>query len=168
MTRRTWGALRLGLLRSSVGFGAILNCESFIGGVCQRFDLARNIGRSVSFLTGSAFAVSFSLSLCQHLESQWMKADTHTTSTATSATSRTSTTATTPTTAGIAPARLAVGSRFGSCGRLIRLARQLHGDLAVKNGLAIELAQRALSLRGSRDIDKGVADWASGARVEWD
>jgi hypothetical protein len=45
---------------------------------------------------------------------------------------------------------------------------ELDGDLAVKDGLAVELGDRTLSLGGSGESDEGVADRAGGARVGGD
>lgn len=47
----------------------------------------------------------------------------------------------------------------------LRLAGKLNRDLAVKDGLAVEIVDGALGLGWGRDIDEGVANWASGARV---
>lgn len=47
----------------------------------------------------------------------------------------------------------------------LRLASKLDGDLAVEDGLAIELSNGALGLRRSGEVDEGVADGAGGAGV---
>ena len=82
---------------------------------------------------------------------------------ATTARTATTTAATTATTGGATTT-----SRFGSLVALLGglgLASELDGNLAVKDGLAIQLTDGALSLRGSRDVNKGVADGTSGAGV---
>ena len=45
------------------------------------------------------------------------------------------------------------------------LASELDGDLAVEDGLAVELGNGALGLRGRGEIDEGVAAGAGGAGV---
>lgn len=85
---------------------------------------------------------------------------------ATTASTTTTTAATTATTGGATTA-----SRFGSLVTLLGrlgLASELDGNLAVKDGLAIQLTDGALSLRGGRDINKGVTDRTSGAGVGGD
>lgn len=47
-------------------------------------------------------------------------------------------------------------------------AGKLDGDLAVKDGLAVELGDGTLSLGGGGERDKGVADGTRGARVGGD
>jgi hypothetical protein len=54
---------------------------------------------------------------------------------------------------------------IGSC---LRLASELDGDLAVEDVLAVQLADGTLGLRWRGEVDKGIADWASGARVDRD
>jgi len=54
-----------------------------------------------------------------------------------------------------------LGSRLG-------LASQLDGDLAVKDVLAVEVGDGALSLRRGRNVNEGVSDGTSGARVGGD
>jgi hypothetical protein len=48
------------------------------------------------------------------------------------------------------------------------LAGKLNGDLAIQDGLAVQLVDRAVCLRRRGDVHEGVADWTSGARVGWD
>lgn len=82
---------------------------------------------------------------------------------ATTASTATTTAATTATTGGATAA-----SRFGGLGTLLGrlgLASELDGNLAVKDGLAIQLTDGTLSLRGGRDVNKGVTDGTSGAGV---
>lgn len=84
--------------------------------------------------------------------------------TATTATA-TSATTTRGTTAGSLSARsFAVGTLSLLASRL-RLAGKLDRDLALKDFLAGELSNSTLSLRRSREVDKGVANRAVGARV---
>lgn len=47
----------------------------------------------------------------------------------------------------------------------LRSAGELDGDLAVKDGLAVELSNGALGLRWGGEGDEGVADGTGGARV---
>jgi hypothetical protein len=46
--------------------------------------------------------------------------------------------------------------------------RELDGDLAVKDGLAVELGDGAVGLGWRRQSDEGVADGTRGARVGGD
>ena len=50
----------------------------------------------------------------------------------------------------------------------LRLARKLDGNLAVKDGLSVELRNGALSLGRSREVNKGVTDGTRGAGVDRD
>lgn len=50
----------------------------------------------------------------------------------------------------------------------LRSASKLDGNLAVKDGLAVELSDRTLCLGGRRQRDEGVSDGARGARVGGD
>jgi hypothetical protein len=56
----------------------------------------------------------------------------------------------------------------GLVGVLLRLARKLNGDLAVKDLFAGELSDGTLRLAGGRKVNEGVAYRAFGARVLWD
>ena len=47
-------------------------------------------------------------------------------------------------------------------------AGKLDGDLALEDGLAVELGNGALGLGGGRESNEGVADGAGGARVGGD
>jgi len=85
---------------------------------------------------------------------------------ATTASTATATAATT-TTAGGATAASGLGSLVTLLGRL-GLAGELDRNLAVEDGLAVQLADGALGLRGSRDVNEGVANRTSGARVGGD
>lgn len=50
----------------------------------------------------------------------------------------------------------------------LRLAGELDGHLTLEDLLAGELGDGALGLAGSREVDKGIANRAVGARVLWD
>jgi hypothetical protein len=92
----------------------------------------------------------------------------------TSATASAATTATaaTATTGGGTAALLVAASTLGTAaGALsVRLggAGKLDGDLAVEDGLAVQLSDGALGLGGSRQSNEGIADRARGARVGGD
>jgi hypothetical protein len=92
------------------------------------------------------------------------------TTASTATTTATSTTATSTATAtGGLPAAgtlavLSVGT-FSLVGSSLGLASKLDGDLALQDLLARELSNGALSLAGSGQVNKGVADRAVGARV---
>jgi hypothetical protein len=64
--------------------------------------------------------------------------------------------------------RTARSSTLSLLSILLRLARKLDRDLAVKNLLARELGDGALSLAWSREVDEGITYGAVGARVLWD
>lgn len=88
---------------------------------------------------------------------------TYTTSAATASGAATSTSA--------ATGRAATASALcalTTLGGWLWLAGQLYGDLAVEDGLAVELVNGALGLGWGRDIDEGVANGASGTGVGWD
>jgi hypothetical protein len=48
------------------------------------------------------------------------------------------------------------------------LASELDGNLAVKDGLAVQLLNGALGLVGGGQVDEGIANGTSGARVGGD
>lgn len=60
------------------------------------------------------------------------------------------------------------GSTLSLLGILLGLAGKLNGNLALQDFLARELGNGALGLAGGREVDKGVANRAVGARVLWD
>ena len=64
--------------------------------------------------------------------------------------------------------RTACSSTFGLLGVLLGLARKLDRDLAIEDLLARELSDGTLSLAWGREVDKGIAYRAVGARVLWD
>jgi hypothetical protein len=47
------------------------------------------------------------------------------------------------------------------------LASKLNGDFAVKDSFAIQLGDGALSLGRSGQVNEGISDRASGARIGW-
>jgi hypothetical protein len=85
-----------------------------------------------------------------------------------------STTATAPTTATAShgwPSAGVIISLSTACGPLgvsFRLARKLDRNLALEDGLSVELCNGTLRLRRSREINKGVTDGASSARIDRD
>jgi hypothetical protein len=85
---------------------------------------------------------------------------------ATTTSTATATAATTATTSGAATASR-LGSLVTLLGRL-GLASELDRDLAVKDGLAVQLTDGTLGLRGGRDVNEGVANGTSGAGVGGD
>ena len=62
----------------------------------------------------------------------------------------------------------ACSSTIGLLGVLLGLARKLDRDLAIEDLLARELSDGTLSLAWGREVDKGIAYRAVGARVLWD
>ena len=82
----------------------------------------------------------------------------------------TATAATTSTGGGTAAglASVALGSAAGALGVGLGSAGELDGDLAVEDGLAVELGDGTLSLGRGREGNEGVADGARGAWVGWD
>ena len=93
---------------------------------------------------------------------------TYTAVTATTSTAATATAGATATTGRVAAAStLSTTLDGGTLGLLVRLglASELDGDLALKDLLARELGNGTVGLGGSREVDKGVADRAVGARV---
>lgn len=63
---------------------------------------------------------------------------------------------------------VAIGALTTAAGALavsLGLASELDRDLAVKNGLAVEIGDGALGLRGSGEVDEGVANRTGGAGV---
>lgn len=93
-------------------------------------------------------------------------------STSAAASTATASTATATTAGGRAATVLgavgALGSAAGTLGMLLRSAGELDRDLALENGLAIQLLDGALGLRGRRQSHEGVANGAVGARVGGD
>ncbi len=91
----------------------------------------------------------------------------------TSATASTTATATSTATSGalrVAATLLAftaLGTLLGGTSRL-RLAGELNRNLAIQDGLAVELIDGTLSLRGRGYVNEGVADWAGRAWVGGD
>jgi hypothetical protein len=89
----------------------------------------------------------------------------------TGTTTSTASTATAATTSGSAAAgtfrarTLAVGTLDGLLASGLGLASELNRDLALKDLLAGKLLDGTLSLSGGREVDKGVANRAVGARV---
>jgi hypothetical protein len=57
---------------------------------------------------------------------------------------------------------------LGDLSSRLRLAGELDRDLAVKNGLAVQLLDGTVGLGGGGNVNKGVADGAGGARVGGD
>lgn len=145
------GSLGLAGLRrvDSDAVSASRSGEGLVSGVGERDDLARNIGGSV---TSSLLAVGGSFALA---------------STAAASSTTTTTTATATTTGGLATTRSTL-SALGTLSSGLRLAGKLDGDLAVEDGLAVQLLNGAVGLGGGRDVDKSVADRAGGARVGGD
>ena len=85
-------------------------------------------------------------------------------------TSASASSASTPTAAaasGVATLRLFLAALGSFSGRL-GLAGKLHGDLAIQDGLTVQLVDGTLGLRRGGDVNEGVADWASRARVGGD
>jgi hypothetical protein len=94
---------------------------------------------------------------------------TYSTSTA-SSTAATATTATTSTGGSTATslASVALGSAAGALSVGLGSAGKLDGDLAVEDGLAVELSNGTLGLGWGREGNEGIADGARGARVGGD
>ena len=71
---------------------------------------------------------------------------------------------------GVAATVLAFTALGASLGRTswLRLAGELNGDLAVEDGLAVQLVDGTLGLRRRGDVNEGVADWAGRAWVGGD
>ncbi len=93
---------------------------------------------------------------------------TYTAVTAATSTAATATAGATATTGGVAAAStLSTTLDGGTLGLLVGLglASELDRDLALKDLLARELVDGTIGLSGSREVDKGVADRAVGARV---
>jgi hypothetical protein len=85
---------------------------------------------------------------------------------ATTSSTATATAATTTTASGAATT-----GRLGTLVTLLGglgLASELDRDLAVKDGLAVQLTDGTLGLRGGRDVNEGVTNGASGAGVGGD
>ena len=148
LRRTTLARLARGLWLGGLGFLlAILSFggrQRFVRSVGERLDLTWNIGRAVS----SDFTL---LAL--------LLSATATTSLATSTATTTATAATTSIGALALRNALAVG--LG----LFRLAGQLNEDSTIEDGLLVELVDSTLGLSWSGDVNKGVSDWASRARV---
>jgi hypothetical protein len=132
---------------------ASVSGKSLVGGLGERSDLAGNVG-------GSAVGGSLSLAVDSAFSSLTLLATTAASSTATTATA---------TTAGrLAATGSALTTLSGGLGSGLWLAGKLDGDLAVKDGLAVQLLDGAVGLGGSGDVNEGVADRAGGARVSGD
>lgn len=126
--------------------------QSLVGGLGERSSLAGNVGRGA--VGGSlALAVDSALSSLALL--------------ATAAASCTATTATATATSGLATTGSALTTLGGLSGRL-GLAGKLDGDLAVEDGLAVQLLDGTVGLGGGGHVNEGVADRAGGARVGGD
>lgn len=153
---------RATLLAGAVGVGLAIDGnallaggggKSLVGGLGKRSDLAGNVG-------GSAVGGSLGLAVDSTLSSLTLLATTAASSTATTATA---------TTAGrLATAGSALTTLSGGLGSRLRLAGELDGNLAVKDGLAVQLLDGAVGLGGSGHVNEGVADRAGGARVGGD
>ena len=128
--------------------------NSLVGGLGERKNLARNVGGS------SAVGGSVSLAVDSTLSSLTLLAAT--------AASSTATTATTATAGRLATTGSTLTTLGGGLGSGLGLAGELDGNLAVKDGLAVQLLDSAVGLRGGGDVNEGVADRASGARVGGD
>jgi hypothetical protein len=152
------------LLAGTVGVGlaSVVNRDTLlaggggkrlVGSLSERKDLTGNVGRS-------AVGGSLGLAIDGALSSLTLLATTAASSTATT---------TTATTAGRLAATgrtlttLSSGLRSG-----LGLAGELDGNLAVKDGLAVQLLDGAVGLGGGGDVNEGVADRAGGARVGGD
>jgi hypothetical protein len=136
-----------------VGSDAILACgagKSLVGGLSKREDLTRDVG-------GSAISVSLGLAVDSTLSTLTLLA--------TTAASGTAATATAATASGLAATGSALTTLSGGLGSRLRLAGKLDGDLAVKDGLAVQLLDGAVGLGRGGNVNEGVADRAGGARV---
>jgi len=155
---RSAGLAGLGWVDVEGALGAWRSGEGLVGGRGQGSSLARDVGwaGAVGGWLNDSLAVSGSLTLLVLAVALGARS-TATTSTA-AATRRRATT------------RLTL-SAFGTLSRSssrLWLAGELDGDLAVEDGLAVELADSTLGLGWGRYVDEGVADWAGGAWVGWD
>lgn len=96
---------------------------------------------------------------------------THATTSTASSTAATATSASTSAGRGTATVLATAGTLCtGSValGVSLRSTGKLDGDLALKDGLAVELGNGALGLGGGGESNEGVADGAGGARVGGD
>jgi len=150
---------RATLLAGTVGVGLAVNSEavlasgggqSLVGGLSKRSSLAGDVGGG---------AVGGSLALDSAVGGLTLLA--------TAAASSTATTATTAAAGGLAAAGSAL-TALGDLSSRLRLAGKLDGDLAVEDGLAVQLLDGAIGLGRGGHVNEGVADRASGARVGGD
>ena len=81
-----------------------------------------------------------------------------------STTGSTTATATAAAASRLAALRSGLGA-LGVLGSRLRLAGKLDRDLAVEDGLAVQLLNSAVGLRGGGDVNEGVANGAVGAGV---
>ena len=150
---------RTTLLAGTVGVGLAVDSEAvlasgggqgLVGGLSERSSLARDVGGGA---VGGILALDGALGGLTLL--------------ATTAASSTATTATAATAGGLAATGSAL-TALGDISSRLRLAGELDRDLAVKNGLAVQLLDGTVGLGRGGDVNEGVADRASGARVGGD
>jgi hypothetical protein len=150
---------RTTLLAGTVGVGLAVDSDAvlasgggqgLVGGLGKRSSLARDVGGGA---VGSILALDSALGGLTLL--------------ATTAASSTATTATAATAGGLATTGSAL-TALGDLSSRLRLAGELDRDLAVKNGLAVQLLDGTVGLGGGGNVNKGVADGAGGARVGGD
>jgi hypothetical protein len=110
---------------------ASVSGKSLVGGLSERSDLARNVG-------GSAVGGSLGLAVDSALSSLTLLA--------TTAASSTATTATATTASRLAATGSALTTLSGGLGSGLWLAGKLDGNLAVKDGLAVQLLDCAVGL----------------------
>lgn len=149
LTRSAGLGLLVGIDSHGVGVAGLSGGESLLGGLDERVDLARDVG-GASSTVGSCGVGALAIA---------------------SGSTATTTTAGTATTGAVATTGLAGGaftSRDGTLSLNFWATSKLDGDLALEDGLAVELGDGTLGLRGSGEIDEGVADGAAGTGVDRD
>lgn len=158
----------LGWIDSDGTFLAHSARQGLVGGCGQTSSLARDVGRTVAVgCTLDELAVCALASLCcvSCCSSSIIRLFTYATTTASTTATSTSTAAsriaTLVTLSALSPFGRSGGSRLG-------LTSELHRNLAVEDGLAVQLIDGTLGLGRCGDIDEGVADRAGGAWVGWD
>jgi hypothetical protein len=144
------GAVGVGLAVDSDAVLASGGGQSLVGGLGKRSNLARDVGGGA---VGGILALDGALGGLTLL--------------ATATASSTATTATAATAGGLATTGSAL-TALGDLSSRLRLAGELDGDLAVKNGLTVQLLDGTVGLGGGGNVNKGVADRAGGARVGGD
>ena len=149
-----WTTLLARLL--GLGLSGLTSLEAFAILRCERLVGCGGEWSSLAWYVCRASAVGGRLSLAVSLTLASTPASTATASASTASAA-----------SGVATLRLFLAALGSFSGRL-GLAGKLDGNLAIQDGLAVQLVDCAFGLRRGGDVYEGVADWASRARVGWD